>query len=158
VEGAPKVFWMAGFTFPTGFLTALMQSSARKNGVSIDNVGWDFLIVNAPEASINMHPKEGGYCKGLFLEGARWDNENGYLVEPLPMELFCPMPIIHFKPIEIRKKSSKGVYACPLYMYPVRDGSRERPSFMIDVDLKTGVRDDQYWMKRGTALLLSLDF
>ena len=28
-EGAAKVFWLAGFTYPMGFLTALMQTSAR---------------------------------------------------------------------------------------------------------------------------------
>ena len=35
-------------------------------------------------------------------------------------------------------------------------GSRERPSFMITVDLKAGVHDSDLWVKRGTALLLSL--
>jgi dynein heavy chain len=26
---APHIFWMSGFTFPTGFLTAVLQTSAR---------------------------------------------------------------------------------------------------------------------------------
>ena len=26
---APNIFWMSGFTFPTGFLTAVLQTSAR---------------------------------------------------------------------------------------------------------------------------------
>jgi dynein heavy chain len=41
-------------------------------------------------------------------------------------------------------------------MYPVRTGSRERPSFMTMVDLKSGTGDSDFWIKRGTALLLSL--
>ena len=31
----PIVFWLAAFTFPTGFLTAVLQTSARLNNVSI---------------------------------------------------------------------------------------------------------------------------
>ena len=156
-EGPPKVFWLSGFTFPTGFLTALLQTSARKNSVAIDTLGWDFLVMSHDESSVNIQPKEGAYIKGLFLEGARWDLDAGCLSEPKPMELFCPMPIIHFKPVESRKKSGKGLHACPAYAYPVRTGSRENPSFMIEVDLKSGPRDSAFWTKRGTALLLSLD-
>ena len=29
----PLLFWMSGFTFPTGFLTAVLQTSARGNQV-----------------------------------------------------------------------------------------------------------------------------
>ena len=88
------------------------------------------------------------------------------LCEPNPMELVVDMPIVHFKPVENKaggeKKEKKGTrknsgtYQCPLYMYPVRTGSRERPSFMIMVDLKSGAGDSDFWIKRGTALLLSL--
>ena len=78
------------------------------------------------------------------------------LCEPQPMELIVPMPILLFKPVENKKKAPKGVYACPLYMYPIRTGSRERPSFMISVDLKAGASDPDHWIMRGTALLLAL--
>ena len=93
---------------------------------------------------------------GAFLEGAGWDFENGCLVEPEPMELIVPMPIIHFKPVENKKKVPKGVYLCPMYLYPVRTGSRERPSFVINVELKSGSNGSEHWVKRGTAVLLSL--
>jgi len=155
-NGAPKVFWLSGFTFPTGFLTALLQTSARKNGMSIDTLAWDFIAMSHDENSVSMHPKEGAYIKGMYLEGGRWDTEAGCLAEPHPMELYCVMPIIHFKPVESRKKSYKGLHSIPMYVYPIRTGSRENPSFMVEVDLKTGPRDSQFWTKRGTALLLSL--
>ena len=72
------------------------------------------------------------------------------------MELIVNMPIILMKPTDSKKKNPKGVYQCPLYMYPVRTGSRERPSFMVFVDLKSGSCDSDFWIKRGTALLLAL--
>ena len=57
-----QVFWLSGFTYPTGFLTALLQTSARRNGVSIDTLAWEFPVLNQPADSITAHPKEGACC------------------------------------------------------------------------------------------------
>ncbi|TMW60768.1 hypothetical protein Poli38472_000810 [Pythium oligandrum] len=153
----PSVFWLSGFTYPTGFLTAILQTAARKNGISIDSLNWEFIVINQNENAITAGPKDGAYVKGLILEGARWDFDHDCLTEPHPMELHSNMPILHFKPVESKKKSSKGLYSCPLYLYPLRTGTRERPSFMIAVDLKSGAgKSPDVWTKRGTALLLSL--
>ena len=152
----PKVFWLAGFTFPTAFLTALKQTTARKNGIAIDTLIWEFPVLTQEAEEIQNGAKEGAYISGLFLEGARWDtNGGGSLTEPLPMELVSPMPLVHFKPVDGKKKSTKNIYACPVYMYPVRTGSRERPSYVITVELKSGTKSGDFWVKRGVALLLS---
>ena len=67
------------------------------------------------------------------------------------------MPVIHFKPTHLKKSSKTGTYyQCPLYVYGKRTGTRERPSYMITVDLKSGKVEADHWIKRGTALLLSL--
>ncbi|KAG1668463.1 hypothetical protein FOA52_005236 [Chlamydomonas sp. UWO 241] len=152
----PKFYWLGGFTYPTGFLTAVLQTTARKNSVPIDTLSFEYTIVNLDEREIQGQPKEGVYVKGCFLEGAGWDFENSCLCEPEPMELIVPMPILHFKPVENKKRNAKGIYNCPMYMYPVRTGSRERPSFMISVDLRAGASDPDHWIMRGTALLLAL--
>jgi len=55
-----------------------------------------------------MPAKEGAYIEGLFLEGAKWDGEKTFIVEPEPMKLYCPMPIIHFKPVFYEGKSKKS--------------------------------------------------
>ena len=52
--------------------------------------------------------QDGVYIKGLYLQGAGWDKKNAFLVEANPMQLVCPMPTIQFKPVENKKKSSKG--------------------------------------------------
>lgn len=57
------------------------------------------------------YPKEGAYCDGLFLDGARWNRQEGCLEEPPPMELFYQMPVIHFKVKEPRiRLSSRPVF------------------------------------------------
>ena len=152
----PKCYWLAGFTYPSCFLTAVLQTTARKNAIPIDTLSFDFAVMTQEEKDIREQPKEGVYIKDMFLEGAGWDLDNLCLCDPNPMELIVNMPIMHFRPTDSKKKKDKGVYQTPLYMYPVRTGSRERPSFMIFVDLKGGDGDSDFWIKRGTALLLSL--
>uniref|UniRef100_A0A4W4FHJ2 Dynein heavy chain region D6 P-loop domain-containing protein n=1 Tax=Electrophorus electricus TaxID=8005 RepID=A0A4W4FHJ2_ELEEL len=124
----PLLFWLSGFTFPTGFLTA------------------QFAIYT-----------DGVFIRGLYLEGAGWDKKNSCLAEVEPMQLVCPMPTIHFRPVENRKKIAKNMYSCPCYYFPVRSGGAGGPSFVVAVDLKSGAVPYDHWTKRGTALLMSLD-
>ncbi|ESP04959.1 hypothetical protein LOTGIDRAFT_184938 [Lottia gigantea] len=154
----PVLFWMAAFTFPTGFLTAVLQSSARLNNVSIDSLSWEFTVMTVDESNFVKGPMDGVLVKGLFLQGAGWDMKNTCLIEANPMQLVCPMPVIHFKPVENKKKSSKGTYMCPCYYYPNRTGTSSRPSFVVSVELKCGEKTADHWTKRGTALLMSLDY
>jgi dynein heavy chain len=155
-RATPKVFWLAGFTYPTGFLKSLQQQQARKDNVSIDQYGWEFFVLPTDDKTFMHSAREGAYIRGIWLEGAGWDADVNALCEPKPMELIVPMPIIHFKPKRREGKVKvKGVYSCPMYMYPVRTGTRERPSFVLAVDIPTGTGEPEQWTKRGTALLLS---
>jgi dynein heavy chain len=76
------------------------------------------------------------------------------------MQLTTPMPTILFKPKEVAKeKVKKGTYAAPCYYYPNRagEGGAKAWSFVIAIDLKQGAMASDHWVKRGTALLMSLD-
>ena len=63
------------------------------------------------EKDLSGPPKDGVYVKNLILEGAGWDVDNASLREPQPMELNVDMPIIQFKPAEMRKKVSLEQFA-----------------------------------------------
>ncbi|XP_008209980.1 dynein heavy chain 2, axonemal [Nasonia vitripennis] len=154
----PVLFWLAAFTFPTGFLTAVLQTAARRSGVSIDTLSWEFDVFKGKdEAALLMTPPEDGvYVRSMFLEGAGWDRKLGALVDPAPMQLFCNMPVIHFKPTEQTRKKTRGLYSCPCYYYPQRCGDQGRPAYVVTVDLNAGAESAAFWTKRGTALLLSL--
>ena len=152
----PVVYWMSGFSYPTGFLTAILQTAARANAVSVDVLSWEYTTLPMDVKDISVAPKEGAYIHGMFLEGAAWDMDNMCMQDQKPMELVVPLPVVHFKPVEAKKKLVKGFYSCPAYMYPIRTGSRERPSYTISVDLKAGAYDADFWIRRGAAILLSL--
>lgn len=151
----PILFWLSAYTFPTGFLTAVLQTTARQSQIPIDQLSWEFVIINIKEEMIADRPMTGVYVRGTFLEGAGWDKKNSCLIEPQPMQLVCSMPIIHFKPMENYKKRMRGMYCCPCYYLPIRTGMAGRPAYVVAVDLKCTENSD-YWVKRGTALLLSL--
>ncbi|AAZ13090.1 dynein heavy chain, putative [Trypanosoma brucei brucei TREU927] len=157
-QRVPNVFWLSGFTYPTGFLKGLQQQQARHDRISIDQYTWEFVVLPSEERTIVNRAKKGAYVRGIFLEGAGWNEEMNTLCEPRPLELIVPMPIIHFKPkIRDTKPRPPTIYECPLYMYPLRTGTRERPSFVVAVDLESGEAVPEHYTKRGTALLLSTD-
>jgi dynein heavy chain len=156
-KGLPFSFWIGAFTYPTGFTTSLLQRFSRKaSGAPIDKLEFDFVPVPKEPHEINEHPKDGAFISGLFLEGAKWNPEKLCLAEPEVMELSCPMPVLHFKPIQKRTKPPQNMYECPCYYYPTRSGTVSKDSFMLKVDLKAGDYSAEFWVKRGAALLMSL--
>lgn len=65
-KGQPNVFWIPGFSFPTGFTTALQQQASRKSNIPIDQFIWEFSFEKY-DTSITSAAKEGAYISGLFL-------------------------------------------------------------------------------------------
>merc|ERR1712194_892311 len=155
----PKCFWLAAFTYPSGFLTAILQFSARKNAIAVDQLSFDFVVQTSyTDDFINAAPKEGSYCKDLILEGGKWDMDAMSLGDQDPMMLYSPVPVILFKPIAKKKQTestSNTIYQCPVYVYPNRNGSPTRPSFVVWVEVKSGAQEPGFWIKRGTAMLLA---
>ncbi|KAG8234155.1 hypothetical protein J437_LFUL014945 [Ladona fulva] len=43
-NGYPASFWLPGFFFPQGFLTAILQTHARRNSLPIDQLTFSFAI------------------------------------------------------------------------------------------------------------------
>ena len=156
-KGVPYVFSLSYFTFPTGFTTSLLQKYSRKAGSqSIDRLEFDFITMTRPVADISEHPKDGAFIHGLYLEGAKWHEDDQCLCEPEVMELTVEMPVIHFKPISKRTKALQQVYECPCYYYPQRQGTVYADSYQLSIILRLGAESAEHWIKRGTAILMSL--
>ena len=68
-------------------MTGVLQNFARAAQLAIDKLMWNFEVLK--EAITNPDPPEkGAYIYGNFMEGARWDDDNGYLADSFPKVRF----------------------------------------------------------------------
>jgi len=179
-EGVPKCFWISGFFFPQGFLTAALQNYARKYKFPIDTVSFSFVMKDEAVEEIFAKPEDGCYITGLFLEGARWDKVVGSLVDPKPKELFSPMPTIHMLPVQNRKTPQDGIYRCSVYKVLTRSGTLSttghstnfvtwieipsnqetifRSSLVSETNAQVLFCDNSEWIKGGVACFCALRY
>lgn len=159
-NGLPKVVWFTGFFFPQAFLTGLLQNYARKHKVAIDQVTFEYQVMDTMPSDAVV-PNDGHYIHGLYLEGASWDSESHCLCEQKPKELFTPMPVIWLKPTHKPHTAIGEVYACPTYKILSRSGTLSTTghstNFIMDISLPTRV-PASHWIDRGVALFTQLLF
>jgi dynein heavy chain len=158
-NGPPTVFWMSGFFFTHSFMTAAKQNYARKMKLAIDMVEFDFEIKDG-EVDCFEAPANGVFCHGLFIEGCMWDFNKHQLEESQPKQLFTAMPTIWMKPIRQEDVKPFPHYNCPLYKTSERRGilstTGHSTNFVMDIKLPS-IRKQAHWIKRGVAMLTSLD-
>lgn len=65
----PATVWLAGFFNPQSFLTAIMQSMARKNEWPLDKMCLSVEVTKKNREDMTAPPREGSYTHGLFMEG-----------------------------------------------------------------------------------------
>jgi len=178
--GIPAVFWISGFFFPQGFLTAILQNYARKYRYPIDTVAFSFVMRDELAENLTEKAEDGCYIYGLFLEGARWDKRLKSLIDPKPKELFSPMPTIHMLPQKDRATPTSGIYRCPVYKILTRTGTLSttghstnfvtwieipsnkptifRSSLVSETNAQIRFCDQDYWIKAGVACFCALRY
>eukprot|EP00163_Fabomonas_tropica_P006841 TRINITY_DN1642_c0_g2_i1.p1 TRINITY_DN1642_c0_g2~~TRINITY_DN1642_c0_g2_i1.p1 ORF type:complete len:1585 (+),score=560.99 TRINITY_DN1642_c0_g2_i1:482-4756(+) len=157
-QGPPPVFWLSGLFFPQAFMTGVMQNYARKYKIPVDTLEFDFEVVSGTPATA---PDDGCYVNGLFLEGARWDEDRGMLGESRAKELYTLFPCIWLKPRERKPRGAKDdnglyIYRCPTYKTSKRAGTLSTTghstNYILSIYLPSN-QPEKHWVKRGVALL-----
>jgi dynein heavy chain len=161
LNGVPKSFWISGFFFPQGFLTAVLQKYARKHHIPIDTLRFRSHVMRTFDMNDLPEIKKGAYVHGAYLQGAGWDIKAQSLLEPTPGELFQQLPVIWLEPETIDMPEPTSSYACPCYKTSRRAGTLSTTghstNFVTYIDLPSITHAADHWVRRGTALLLCLD-
>lgn len=66
-EGAPKTYWVPAFFFPQGFMTAALQSYARKTATPIDALQFKTNVKDFYSDAVTEAPEDGVNIHGLYL-------------------------------------------------------------------------------------------
>lgn len=104
-------------------------------------------------------PDDGCYVEGMYLEGARWDNSTMMLAESKSKVLYSSAPMLWLQPVEIHKKRKFPNYLSPIYRTTARRGvlatTGHSSNFVMNVELPSD-KNNEYWVRRGVAMVLSL--
>ena len=92
--GLPKVTWLSGLFNPQSFLTAVMQTTARRNDWPLDKTVVLTEVTKKQLDAIEAPARDGAFIHGLTLEGARWDEKTGSLEDSHPKELYSQLPVV----------------------------------------------------------------
>ncbi|XP_039545600.1 dynein heavy chain 11, axonemal [Pimephales promelas] len=146
----PSVVWISGLFNPQSFLTAVMQSLARKNEWPLDKMNLTVDVTKKFKEEFNQPAREGAYIYGLYMEGARWDIQGGTIAEARLKELTPSMPVIAVRAIPNDRQEMRNTYECPVYKTKLRANT-----YIWTFSLKTRERPAK-WVLAGVALLLSV--
>jgi len=125
-----------------GFLTGVLQVHARKYGLPIDRLTFEYHVmpmyrdqeeITVASASLGYGqqleqdkvlklPNDGILVHGLFMDGFRWDDKHMLLADSLPGEMNSALPMMHMEP-KMDFKASSSDYQSPLYKTSVRAGT-----------------------------------
>ena len=153
----PNSLWISGLFNPMSFLTAIMQVTARTDGLPLDNMQLKTEVLNIKDpAEIPAQAEVGAYIHGFFLQGASWEmgrgQDQGQLADMIPKELYPELPVMHVTAIETKNMVTAGFYECPVYVTSARG-----PTYVFTARLKmeSDEFDEKIWVLAGVALLMS---
>ncbi|XP_008293045.1 dynein heavy chain 11, axonemal [Stegastes partitus] len=146
----PAVVWLSGLFNPQSFLTAVLQSIARKNQWPLDKMTLTVDVTKKMKDDFGHPPREGAYIHGLFMEGARWDTQSGLISEAILRDLTPAMPVLYVRAVPAEEQELKNTFECPVYRTKQRG-----PTYVWSLHLRTK-QPPAKWIVAGVALLLSV--
>lgn len=149
----PKVTRLNKLFNPQSFLTAIKQYS-KKGDLNKLMIATEFTKKSIEEIE-QQAPKDGAYCYGFLLEGARWDWSIGQIEESKPKEMFSVMPVVLCKAVPVPKttREDKTTYECPVYRTVSRGDT-----YIFNAQLKTSNKNPpRKWILGGVAIILDVE-
>jgi dynein heavy chain len=160
LEGPRPSYWLSGFFFPQGFMTAVKQTYSRDHKIAVDTLRIGCEMTSIDSKDITEGPESGAYIFGLYIEGARYDRGLSKIQESYPRQLLELMPCIWLKPVISEDYNPTNIYNCPLYKTSIRAGTLSTTghstNFVVALPIPSDMTED-HWIRRGCAMLLMSD-
>lgn len=152
----PKVIWLSGLHIPESYTTALIQTTCRARDWALDKSDMFTNVTQIYDPSqVKERLAAGTYVQGLYIEGARWNDERGVLDLQNPKELVQEMPLVQIIPVEANKLKLRGTMKVPVYTTQARANAMGKGLAFV-ADLRTD-RHVSHWVlqgvRRGIAIL-----
>ena len=93
----------------------------------------------------------GTLIHGLFMEGARWDIEEGTITDSKPKDLYPMMPVMHIVGVTLDKHVTEGTYDCPIFSTTIHG-----PTFIFSGPVKTKDLPSK-WVLAGVTMVCQPD-
>lgn len=152
--GEPIVMWLSGLHHPEAYITALVQTTCRKNGWPLDRSSLYTTVTGYlnPE-EIKERPASGCYATGLYLEGADWNMESSCLkrIEPGSRSLVYQLPVLQIIPVEISRLKLNSTLRTPVYCTQERRNAMGT-GLVFEADL-TSYEHPSIWILQNVALV-----
>jgi len=158
-----RSYWITGFTNAHGFLTGIRQEVTRqhkKDQWALDDVVTHTDVLTVDYERVKELPEEGQNIHGLFIEGAKWNRQEGKLDESEPKKLFMPMPVIYVTAMTVKDMRTQGgsyghygPYNAAVYKYPRRNDRY----LIFRLLLRTTEYHPYHWRLRGVCLVAQVD-
>lgn len=105
-------------------------------------------------------PEEGQNIHGLYIEGAKWNRQEGRLEDSEPKKLQLLMPVIYVTAVEIKvlkqNNPASGLYPplnAAVYKYPRRNDRY----LIFRLFLRSGEYHPHHWKLRGVCLVAQVE-
>ena len=142
-------------------MTSSLQTYARKSQIAIDTLKFKSNVRKEYFKNIKEAPEDGVNIHGLFLQGARWNLDEGKVADSKKGALFFELPVIWLEPIPENKQDDERFYKYPLYKTSLRRGELSNTGHSTNFIMYLGLHTEQkpeFWINRGVALLWQLDY
>lgn len=156
-NGEPLVIWLSGLHVPEAYLTALVQTTCRKNMWPLDrSTLYTQVTPFTDQKQITERLQSGCYVQGLYLEGAGWDIEKNTLKRlENGGRLVQELPILRIIPIEAHRLKLVNTFRTPVYTTQLRRNAAG-VGWVFDADLSTSTHTS-HWILQGVCLVLNTD-
>ena len=153
----PAVLWISALFNPMSYLTAIMQVTARSEGLPLDDICLRTEVKNSfSKEDFPSFAPNGAYVTGFFLEGAGWEmgrgDEQGYLVDMQLKELHPVVPIVHVTAIRRELKQTTAIYECPTYVTTQRGPTYV---FTSGLQMESEEQDVRKWILAGVCMVMA---